>query len=199
MGGAARIGCYPGSFNPPTVAHLAVASAARASCGLDRVDLVVSRVALGKSAAAVPSFEDRVAVLAAVVASRSEWLGLVVSDAQLLVDLSAGYDVLVIGADKWAQVLDPAFYGGSPSRRDDAVASLPALAVAPRGGVVADGLPGSAVVLDVPAFAADVSSTSVRSEGRADWMLPEAAAFDGLSGAWTDPVRYAAWSAARPL
>lgn len=190
-----RVGCFPGSFNPPTVAHLAVASAALSACGLSRVDLVVSRVALGKPAVEVPSFADRVAVLEAVVASRSAWLGLVVSDAQLLVDLAAGYDVLVLGADKWVQVLDPAFYGDSAARRDAALARLPTLAVAPRGdgGLLPQGLPASAVVLDPGTEAVDVSSSGVRSEGRVEWMAPEAAAFDALSGAWTDPVRYAAW------
>ena len=34
------IGCYPGSFNPPTVAHLAVAESAVEQAGLDRLDLV---------------------------------------------------------------------------------------------------------------------------------------------------------------
>ena len=193
-----RVGCYPGSFNPPTVAHLAVASAARAACGLDRVDLVVSTVALGKASVVVPSFSDRLAVLGEVVAARSDWLGLVVSDAQLLVDLSVGYDVLVVGADKWAQVLDPSFYGGSVARRDAAVGALPpVVAVAPRGsegGGVPAGLPAGAVVLDVPPAASGVSSTGVRVDGRAEWMVPEAAAFDRLTGAWTDPARYAARS-----
>ncbi len=43
-----RRGAYPGSFNPPTVAHLAIADAARRRLGLDRVDLIISRDALGK-------------------------------------------------------------------------------------------------------------------------------------------------------
>ena len=194
---ASRVGCYPGSFNPPTVAHLAVAAAAREACGLDRVDLVVSRVALAKESVTAPAFGDRMAVLSGIVA-RVEGLGLVVTEAQLLVDLAVGYDVLVLGADKWEQVLDPAFYGDSVEARDAAVAALPRLAVAPRGpGSVPPGLPPSAVVLDVGAEVAGVSSTAVRSEGRVEWMVPEAAAFDRLTGAWTDPVRYAAWSAAR--
>ncbi|MBO0731843.1 MAG: hypothetical protein J2P57_21470 [Acidimicrobiaceae bacterium] len=49
------VGAYPGSFNPPTVAHLAIADAARRVMGLERVDFVVSRVALGKEDVAVPS------------------------------------------------------------------------------------------------------------------------------------------------
>jgi hypothetical protein len=196
VGAPPRIGCYPGSFNPPTIAHLAVASAAVAACRLDRVDLVVSRVALAKESVVVPSFDDRVAVLGAVVAARSPWLGLVVSDAQLLVDLSVGYDVLVLGADKWAQVLDPAYYGGSTARRDAAVAALPELAVAPRG----DGapLPSGATVLPLDVAHGEVSSTAVRERRRLDWMVPEAAAFDELTGAWTDPRRYEAWRATSP-
>ena len=191
-----RTGCYPGSFNPPTVAHLAVASAARRACGLDRIDLVVSRVALGKESVAVPALADRLAVLGALVA-RVDWLGLVVSDSQLLVDLAAGYDVLVLGADKWEQVRDPVFYGGSEARRDAAVASLPPLAVAPRGpgGCLPEALPAGSVVLEVAGELGGVSSTGVRAGGRTEWMVPEAASFDRLSGAWSDPERYAAWVA----
>ena len=133
MGGLRR-GCYPGSFNPPTLAHLAIAEAALASCGLSRLDLVVSRVALAKEHVEHPPFDDRLAVLDAVVAARRPRLGLVVTDAQLVVDVARGYDLLVLGADKWDQVLDPAYYGGSPEARDAAVAALPPVAVVPRPG-----------------------------------------------------------------
>ena len=182
-------GCYPGSFNPPTVAHLAIASAARSACALDRVDLVVSRVALAKESVDRPRFEDRVRVLEDVVSTRP-WLGLVVSEAQLLVDLAAGYDVLVLGADKWAQVLDPVFYGGSGALRDAAVSALPRLAVAGRHGLP---LPSSATELSLPADVAGASSTGVREAGRLEWMAEEAAAFDRATGAWSDPERYDAW------
>ncbi len=49
------IGVYPGSFDPPTVAHLAIAEAARDQAGLDRVVLAVSRAALGKEQRRQPS------------------------------------------------------------------------------------------------------------------------------------------------
>ena len=175
-----RTGCYPGSFNPPTLAHLAIADAAVASCGLHRVDIVVSRVALAKEHVVVPAFDERVEVLRQVVAARSPWLGLVVSDRQLLVELAVGYDVLILGADKWAQVLDPGYYGGSEAARDEAVAALPALAVAPRPGHDHVEVPAGAVLLDLPPELRSASSTAVR-EGRHDWMAPEAAA----SGLWT--------------
>lgn len=174
-----RSGCYPGSFNPPTLAHLAIAEAAREAAALDRVDLVVSRVALAKEHVVVPAFDDRIAVLRNLVKARSSWLGLVVTDDQLLVDVSCGYDVLILGADKWAQVLDPSFYGGSESARDAAVASLPPVAVAPRPGHEHVEVPPGATVLDLPPDLRPASSTAVR-EGRHDWMAPEAAA----SGLW---------------
>ena len=185
MVGPTRRGAFPGSFNPLTVGHLAVAEAARDQCGLDVVDLIVSRVALAKESVDRPRLEDRVAVLHAAASARP-WLGVVVTDSQLIADIAAGYDVVVMGADKWAQVDDPAFYDGSTDARDAAIARLPTVAVAPRPPFpVPDGLP----VLDV---SHDASSTAVR-EGRTDWMVPEAAEFDRVSGAWSDPGRYEAW------
>jgi nicotinamide-nucleotide adenylyltransferase len=182
------VGCFPGSFNPPTLAHLAIARAALEACGLERVELVVSRVALAKEHVVRPPFEDRVRVLRAVVAARRPWLGLSVTDAQLLADLAAGYDVLVLGADKWDQVLDPRFYGGSSAARDEAVGRLPPLAVVPRPGHEHVELPPGAVVLELPPDLAPASSTAAR-RGRIEWMAPEAAA----SGLWATGVspRYA--------
>ena len=47
----------------------------------------------------------------------------------------AGYDVVVMGADKWAQVRDPAWYDGSVAARDAALARLARVLVAPRPGL----------------------------------------------------------------
>ena len=69
------IGCYPGSFNPPTVAHLAVAEAAVRAAGLTRLDLVVSRVALGKEDLPADTLAERVAVLEAVAPGGQGWPG----------------------------------------------------------------------------------------------------------------------------
>jgi hypothetical protein len=178
------IGCYPGSFNPPTIAHLAIAEAAREQCGLERLDLVVSRIALGKTAPAGPRFEDRVAVLDAIARSRP-WLCVRVTDAQLLVDIAAGYDVLVVGADKWAQVVDPAWYGGSVAARDDALARLPEVVVAPRPPWPVPS--GRGLVVDEDHL--PVSATAARTV-EPGWMAAEAADFDTRTGAWTDPARY---------
>lgn len=174
--GARRpVGCYPGSFNPPTVAHLAVAEAAVHAAGLARLDLVLSRVALGKEHLARPTVDERAEVLRAVAATRP-WLGVVVTERRLIVEIAAGYDAVVVGADKWRQVTDPAWYGDDVDARDAALAALPRVLVAPRGGDRPDGVE----LLDVHEDHREVSASAVR-EGRPEaqrWVLPEARAAD---------------------
>ena len=128
----ARLGVYPGSFNPPTVAHLEIALTARVHHGLHRVDFAVSTVTLGKESVMRPPFEDRLAVIEASIAE-VDGLGLIVTEHQLIADIADGYDVVVMGADKWAQVNDVAWYPDHAAR-DAALAALPALALAPRTG-----------------------------------------------------------------
>jgi nicotinate-nucleotide adenylyltransferase len=189
-----RRGIYPGSFNPPTIAHLAIAQAARDHAALDQLDLVLSGVALGKGIVR-PSVEHRLGVLEELRRSRP-WLGAYATERQLLVDLAEGYDLLVVGADKWAQLQDPAWYGGSADRRDDALARLPPVLVVPRPPFPLPEHPG-AQPLPIPQELAGVSSSEVRA-GRRSWMVPEAAAFDEVSGAWSDPQRYELWATSRP-
>jgi hypothetical protein len=184
-----RLGVYPGSFNPLTVAHLAIAEAAVRARRLDRLDLAVSRRALDKEHIDRPRFEDRLAVLEEAC-RRRVWLGVVVTEAQLLVDIADGYDVLVMGADKWAQVNDPRYYEGSEAARDDAVARLPELAVVPRPPHPVPEEWG----LELPEDMGAVSSSDVRA-GRLEWMTAEARRFDERTGAWSDPERYERWIA----
>jgi nicotinic acid mononucleotide adenylyltransferase len=183
---APRVGVYPGSFNPPTIAHLAIAQSALRHAELSRVDLVVSRVALGKEHVELPLLDDRVTVLHDVAQSHP-WLSVQVTDARLLVDIAHGYDVLIMGADKWAQVLDPTWYG-SEAARDAALAELPRVVVARRPGF---GIAG-AEELPLDHDHGHVSSSAAR-DGQSDLMLPEAAAFDAATGAWTDSMRYRAF------
>lgn len=179
----ARLGVYPGSFNPPTGAHVEIALAARGRHGLDRIDFAVSTTALGKDDVAIPHFEHRVEVIRAVAADH-EGLGVLVTELQLVADIAAGYDVVVMGADKWAQVNDPAWYDTTDAR-DEALGRLPTLALAPR--------PPHEIPdehrLPVHRDLLEVSSTGVRA-GRVEWMAEAARRFDAETGAWTDPERY---------
>jgi nicotinic acid mononucleotide adenylyltransferase len=185
-----RVGAYPGTFNPPTVAHLAIAEAARRQGGLDRIELVLSRFPLGKDPA-VPSFEHRLQVLNAVAASRP-WLAVTVTDKRLIADVAAGYDAVIMGSDKWIQVCDPAWYGGSPQVRDAALARLPQVLLVERRGYESVPLGRDrGCLLIVDQDHAEVSSSQVRA-GRRDWMAAEAAAFDAATGAWSHPERYLA-------
>ena len=179
-----RRGVYPGSFNPPTLAHVEIAAAAARQHRLDVVDLAISRVALAKEDVTVPRFDHRLHVVTQVVADH-DWLGLFVTDAQLLVDIARGYDVLVMGADKWHQIQDPMFYDDNEAARDAAMAALPSVAVAPRPplDVPAD------LLLDVPEEFSEMSSSAARA-GMHHWMHPKALAFDLETGAWTDRDRY---------
>jgi nicotinic acid mononucleotide adenylyltransferase len=184
---------YPGSFNPPTVAHLAIVDAVLAR-GFDRVELIVSQVALGKGTVERPRFEERMGLLHQVAAHRTG-LSVVATEDQLLADIAQGYDALVVGEDKLRQILDPTWYG-SPEACDEALGRLPRLLVVPRpteigpGSVSLDSagynpaiLPGIEVVT-LPGELAQVSSTGARA-GRIDWMVPEARAFQLSTGAWT--------------
>jgi hypothetical protein len=180
-----RIGAYPGSFNPPTTAHLAIADAARRQRRLDRVDLVISRVTLAKEHVELPLLEHRVGVLERI-GRRLPWLGVRITEAQLLADIAEGYDVVVMGADKWTQVNDVSWYGDEAARAR-ALARLPEPVVVPR--------PPHEVPeryrLDVDDALATVSSTAARA-GAAELMVPEALAFARRTGAWIDDQRYRA-------
>lgn len=186
MGSTERIGVYPGSFNPPTVAHLALSDAAREQRRLSRVVWSISRTALAKETVDHPEFEHRVEVLEAV-ASDVSWLEIVVTEAQLLVDVAKGFDVLIMGADKWSQINEPHWYGGEADR-DRALTALPEVAVAPRPP---HAVPPS-LLLDVDDTNHEVSSSRARA-GDIELMLAPARSFAEVSGAWIEPHRYEAW------
>jgi predicted RNA-binding protein with PIN domain len=152
-----RRGVYPGSFDPLTIAHLAVAEAAVRAASLDQLDLAISRHTLGKEHGGYTSIEKRVAAIERASAARP-WLHGIVTDASLIADIARGYDVVVMGADKWAQVNDPAWYPDVEAR-DVLVASLPQVLVVPRPGYGVEG----AETLEIDGAHADVSSTRARA------------------------------------
>lgn len=172
-----RVGVFPGTFNPPTVAHLAIAEAARDAYALERVDFVLSRSPINKEHVIVPSFEQRIAVLGRI-AERLDWIRVVVTDAKLIADISHGYDVVIMGADKWVQVNDPIYYDDSPTQRDAALRRLPTVALFERTGFEV------AATVELDAKFRSVSSSLVR-DGAHHLMAPEAYE----SGWWHEPQR----------
>ena len=160
-----RRGIFPGSFDPLTLGHLAVAEAAREQVELEELVMVISRVPLAKDPAAQAPVDQRLAAIRAAADERP-WLVGAETEHQLLVDIAEGFDFLIVGADKAAQLSDPAFYGKSEAERDSALARLPKLVVAPRPG---GSVPPDAIALDLPEWVASVSSTAVRS-GRVEWQ-----------------------------
>ena len=183
----ARVGCYPGSFNPPTVAHLAVAEAAVRAGRLARLDLVLSTVALGKPSVDQPTVAERALVLQAVARTRP-WLDVRITEHRLIADIADRYDVVVMGADKWRQVTDASWYVADRTEpdaqraRDRAVAALPEVLVVPRAGDRPEGV----TLLDVDPAHHRVNATDVRAglEHARGWMLPEAHDHAARTGSW---------------
>jgi len=101
-----RRGVFPGSFNPPTTAHLAISEAVVVQHHLDVLVWSVSRVALAKEDVQRPRLVDRIAVLEDM-AEKLDWLEISVTEAQLLSEIAAGFDVIVMGADKWLEAGTP--------------------------------------------------------------------------------------------
>jgi len=165
--GERRRGVFPGSFNPLTVAHLEVARLAREEHRLDEVHFVVSRVALDKPTPPGPPLDERIALIAADIAAH-DWLAVRTTDAQLIVDIADGYDVVIMGADKWEQVNDERYYADAAAR-DAAVAALTETVVATRDGAAAP----ADLALATPPELRSVSSTAAR-DGDRDQMAPVA-------------------------
>jgi len=164
---AVKRGVFPGSFDPLTHAHLGIAEAAMRQAGLDRVDLAISEIALGKEYGGHTSIATRVHAIERAAATRP-WLGVVVTEDRLITEIARGYDAVVMGADKWEQVQDPAWYADEVAR-DAALAAMPEVLVVPRPGYAT----GGARVIDVDAELTEVSSTRVR-DGELHLRAPEA-------------------------
>jgi len=173
----AGVGVYPGSFNPPTLAHIEIALAVVEHHGLQRLDLAVSTVALGKGVVERPTFEDRVSVIRESVDAHPE-LDVVVTESRLIVDIASAYDVVVMGADKWHQIGEVEWYADSAAR-DAALAALPRLALVPRPPLAVPDEHRVPVREDI----LEISSSAVRA-GRVEWMTAAARDFHERTGAW---------------
>src|SRR6185437_4144908 len=138
---ARRIGLFAGSFNPLTLAHVALAGAARREAKLDLVVWAFAAVTVDKERVERASLPDRLAQMAAYVRPR-QGNALVMLNRGLYVDEARALRTLLppdaelsmlVGFDKIVQIFDPHYYDD----RDAALDSLFAqarLLVAPRAG-----------------------------------------------------------------
>ena len=81
--------CYPGTFHPPTVAHLAVAHAAIEQLGIDQVVFVLSRQTLGKDDSILPAPVHRAQELKSLTEIHGDRFDVAISNHSLLVDVAA--------------------------------------------------------------------------------------------------------------
>ena len=133
----------------------------RSTLGLDRLDLAISGTALEKSTSTTPrSSGDSTSSIRDATADRP-WLEVVAVREQLIVDIAEGYDVVVMGADKWTQVIDPPLVRRR-GRPDAALARLPQ----GRGGALAGHRVPPELALAVPEGLEHVSASAVRGSDR---------------------------------
>lgn len=138
---ASRVGIFSGSFNPLTGAHLELAEAARAQCGLDAILWTSAVVTVDKERIARATLADRLCQLAAY-ADDSPGSSVVLVNRGLYADqaravrssLTPQAEIsIIVGYDKVIQIFDPRYYRD----RDAALEALfetARLLVAPRDG-----------------------------------------------------------------
>lgn len=205
---------FPGSFNPPTTAHLAMLKQARHFAYLHghmKVYAAISKHIVDKEAVERPLLVDRIVLLDTVLRHHLRHTGIMLFNRGLYVEQAEAVRTyfpkvtelyFLIGFDKIVQILDPRYY----EDRDAALRELFALAellVAPRG---AAGTAELTRLLDRPEnrqFAShihvlplntayrDISSTRIR-EDPADHeqeVPPEVRRFIRQTHAYAPPVQ----------
>lgn len=188
-----RVGILPGSFNPPTLAHVELARAARQCFRLDCVVFSLSSVIVDKERVAGLCEEDRLLLLE-LIAQDVDGLGSAVTNRGLYSDQVLGFRSLfgrktsiyfIVGMDKVVQIFDATYYDD----RDDALRTLffdAQLIAANRAGSGEEELrgllekkenqpyEGRVYPLTLPPSLKDVSSTEIRNAAAADALGPDA-------------------------
>ncbi len=158
------LAALPGAFDPPTLAHLALARAAR-DRGFDAVCFTLGKETIDKESSGLP-LEDRLEILVEL-AAKERGLGVALQNRGLYVEQAAALRAaipeaadlaFVVGMDKLPQIFDARYY-------DDLETSLArlfekaGLLVAPRGAAERAELTG---ILERPA--------ARRYASRIDWL-----------------------------
>ena len=137
---ARRVGVLAGSFNPPTLAHVALADSALTYGALDLIVWSISRVTVDKEAVTRASLDARLIALAALTEARDHDAaalimgGLYADQAHALrATLPQLTDLaFIMGYDKIAQIFDPRYYTDRDAALDTLFTRARVL-VAPRG------------------------------------------------------------------
>lgn len=207
---------FPGSFNPPTLAHLAMLRQARVFAerhrgGRWQVYAALSRHIVDKEAVERMTLLDRVVLLERVLADQVRHAGIMLLNRGLYVEQAQGIRAafpqvrqlfFLLGFDKIVQILDPRYY----VERDSALRELFALAqllVAPRAEA---GKPALQALLARPEnrpFASSIhllpldaryqymSSTDARTAAALDILPREVRDFIQRTRPYTPPLRQA--------
>ena len=141
---ARRVCLLTGSFNPLTVAHVALAEAAREVARLELIIWACTAITIDKEGVARASLSDRLQQLGAYVTSRTPSggdlhtllnRGLYVDQASAIHPLlrSDAELFILVGFDKIVQIFDPAYYTDRTAALDT-LFSQAHLLVAPRAG-----------------------------------------------------------------
>ena len=185
-----RVGLLPGSFNPLTLAHTALAESARRTAQLDLLAWGIAARTVDKEDVLRATIPDRLAQLAVYArSSHSDAVlllnrGLYVEQADAIRVLTGGTVevVIVVGYDKVVQILDPRYY----QDREKALRELfdrATLLVAPR---LDDDQAALARLLDRPdnaAYARYIGYMELASRFRQDSSTEARAALGGALAA----------------
>jgi nicotinamide-nucleotide adenylyltransferase len=118
LSGARRVGILPGSFNPPTLAHIELARRAREMFGLDAIVFTLSRVTVDKEKVEGLILEDRLLLLS-LIARDLGWAHVSVVNRGLYYEQARAFRSLlgnnarisfVTGLDKLIQIFDARYY-----------------------------------------------------------------------------------------
>lgn len=204
---------FPGSFNPPTLAHLAMLRQARKFAqrrgGHWQVYAALSRQIVDKEAVERMTLLDRVVLLECVLKSQVRHAGILLLNRGLYVEQAQGIRAafphvrrlyFLLGFDKIVQILDARYYAD----RDAALRELFALAhllVAPRGvdGVAElkdllarpENRPFVGFIHPLPLDAQyrDISSTHARQEAQPGEVPAQARDFIQRTRPYASPTR----------
>lgn len=206
-----RVGVLPGSFNPPTAAHLELARAARRRFELDTVAFSLSSVIVDKERVEGLCREDRLLLLALLTAD-DPWAAVVVVNRGLYSEQAPGFRTcfgvdadlrFIVGMDKVLQIFDPRYYEDrdaaldtlfahvrliAANREDWGDEALRALLDRPENAPYRDRVQP----LTLPPHLRDQSSSAVRrgvegGEPAGDAVVPAVREFIEATGAYREP------------